>query len=1001
MHIRRDCLHWRLGIICPVRSIAWRAATITAVMALTAVLSVCAAATCSAAIRVEAYRGEPFGVGRVIVDLERGASSDPLSDDRFTVSEANGRVFYPAIGNAPVRRMVRNLLGIETPWQITFYFIFRGDEPLELTLFAPDAQQLAVQTERNARQYNELLEDWWDATEDRYEQVFRMSEYPIVVENFLTATWARRLGRDMPQPGMFVVRQIQWGDPWISQLMANEAYQNNVERDLLLGRFAADGEATIELPAPRFGGTRSANGRAGQEELPAPSPQLPAQVEPIAGHVPHECFYLRFGNFPNYLWFRDFMRHWQGDLANMLVQKSVNHNVSDRFQRQIAVGESRLARVMGPTVVRDVAIIGFDPYMRDGAAMGILFQANNSMLLSNNLNEQRHDAMNEHKGSTEDTIRVAEHDVSYIASPDGRLRSYYAVDGDFHLVTTSRRLVERFYEAGGGNRSLGASDEFQATRDETPLEREDTIFLYASAAFFENLASPHYRVELDRRLRSIGEMRAVDLARLAARVEGHDAQSLADLIEADLLPPSFGERADGSRLDVMEPSPSRSKIRRGGRGHGEGESSVGALRDSLRGIAGAMVPIADMPVERITRAEAARLSEFDRNIRASVGRFAPLSLALKRERSPVTADWDRITANVRLAQYAQTGLGGWVNFLAPSTVARVAPIEGDVASLELVFNAAGQPVHLFGGLRDFRTPLVVRQGEVRADAPAPEFIRAYVGGWPRPHLLDRILGRPAGPFDDQGIARTNGLFDLWLRRADDFFLFSFKRDVLVEVGQQLAMVEAERPAQVRLFIDDLSNKQVATAVSGLGYMRARNTSAGGARFMNSLVTQLHVPPEEARELAEQLVGGKFDCPLGGDYALVDPNVPLAARGEGRQGEGDETLPPPAEAGSTSGGRKLWVSTATPPENRFLLTEIPADYQMPMMSWFRGASADVARDSADFVLHADLDMMHIEVGPPEDPEANDDSILSLPSLRRLFGGSERKKDEEVKPAARNE
>jgi hypothetical protein len=360
---------------------------------------------------------------------------------------------------------------------------------------------------------------------------------------------------------------------------------------------------------------------------------------------------------------------------------------------------------------------------------------------------------------------------------------------------------------------------------------------------------------------------------------------------------------------------------------------------------------------------------------------------------------------MRVSQYSQTNYGFIVNLLAPATPMRVAPIDGDVASLELVFNAAGQPVHLFGGLRDFRTPLVVRRGEVEADAPAPEFIRAYVGGWPRPHLLDRILGRPAGPFDDEGIARTNGLFDLWLRRADDFLLFSFKRDVLVEVGQQLAMVEAERPAQARLFIDDLSDKQVATAVSGLGYMRSRNTSASGARFMNSLVTQLHVQPEEARQLAEQLVGGKFDCPLGGDYALVDPNIPVSARGESlgdvRRGDRKETLPPPAEPGPQGGSRKLWVSTATAPENRFLLTEIPEDYQMPMMDWFRGASADVARDGDDINLHAELDMVHIEVGPPEDPGTADEGILGLPGLRNLFGGSSRTKDEEVTPTAAEE
>jgi hypothetical protein len=261
--------------------------------------------------------------------------------------------------------------------------------------------------------------------------------------------------------------------------------------------------------------------------------------------------------------------------------------------------------------------------------------------------------------------------------------------------------------------------------------------------------------------------------------------------------------------------------------------------------------------------------------------------------------------------------------------------------------------------------------------PTSEYIRAYIGGWPRPHLLDRFLGRPAGAFDDEGIARTNGLFDLWLRRADDFFLFSFKRDVLLEVGQQLAMVDAEKPAQIRLHIDDLHDKQVADAVSALGYMRARDASASGSRFMNSLTAQLHVPPQDARTVAETLVAGKFDCPLGGDYELV----PLPQRGEGL-GEG---------------GRELWASTATTPANRFLLTVIPDDYTMPLMNWFRGLGADVGRTNDELNLHAELDMVHIEVGPPEDPDEAAGGLL--PGLNNLFGFG--KKDAQVKPASANE
>ena len=960
---------------------------------------VLAVAACPAAVRIEAYRGQPLGVGRVTIDLQPGSSSNPWGDDRFTVSDSQGRVLYPAMQNAPARRLLRNFLGIETPWQVTFYFVFRGEEPLRLIVYAPDAAEFTVRPDEDRRAHDELLDEWWDATTDRYQQVFRQAEYPVVVENFLTATWARRLGRDMPEPGLFFLRRSRQGDPWMSRLAANEAYQNNVERDLLLGRFYNDNDEQATIPlselndvaawVPRVEQRQRAPSRTGaspearpqppnSEELPTPPD---AEIEAIAGHVPHECFYLRFGNFPNYLWFRDFVNHWRGDLANMIVQQAVNHDNGERFRQQIAVGETRLARVMGPRVIRDVAIIGFDPYMRDGAAMGILFHANNSMLLRNNLTEQRQDAMEAHEGAEEQTLRIAGQDVSYIASRDGKLRSYYAVDGDYHLVATSRRLVERFYEAGADTRSLANSAEFREARRATPLARDDTIFLYLSAAFFENLAGPHYRIELDRRLRSIGEMRALRLARLAARAEGVEPTREENLADAGLLPRGFGSRADGSKL--LE--------------------SNGILRDSVRGRRGAMVPIADVPVDRVTPAEAARYEEFARSIDAEVGRFVPIAVAMKRQTSPEKRGWDRITTDVRIAPYSQTRLAPWANMLGPPAPVRVAPIAGDVASAEIVVDALGQPVHLFGGLRDFRTPLIVRQGEVKAGAATAEYIRAYVGGYPRPHLLDRIFGAPTGPFDDRGIARNDRLFDLWLRRADDFFLFSFKRDVLLEVGPQLAMVDAERPAQIRLFVDDVTDNEVATAVSGLGYMRARDTSASAARFMNSLVTQLHVPPEKARETAEDLVDGQFKCPLGGEYELI-PLAFGAGQGERLQrAQNGEELPPPVESALGGGherenARKLWASTAVIPENRFLLTEVPADYEMPLMNWFRGASADVTRGNDALAAHAELDMVHLDIEPEPDESGEG---FKLPSLRDLFGGWGRTNDEEVRPAAATE
>jgi hypothetical protein len=54
-------------------------------------------ATCCAEVRVEAYRGEPFGIGRVTIDLPQGVTA--AGDDRFGLAEADNRLLYPVLNS--------------------------------------------------------------------------------------------------------------------------------------------------------------------------------------------------------------------------------------------------------------------------------------------------------------------------------------------------------------------------------------------------------------------------------------------------------------------------------------------------------------------------------------------------------------------------------------------------------------------------------------------------------------------------------------------------------------------------------------------------------------------------------------------------------------------------------------------------------------------------------------------------------------------------------------
>ena len=859
--------------------------------------------------RWEAYTGEPFGVGSVTLRVDRDRPSMPLGDERFMVAEAGGRVLYPVLQQAPVRRLFRQLLEIDTPANVTIYFLFQGDGPFELQAFAPSEQLVTVTPQRNPQAYQRLLDQWWNEYSGRWKRLQQNPEFPPVVENYLAATLARRLGKEMPEaPGGLLLGRAKKATA-AEELFAGEAFLLRLDRQLL----RSPSESDSLPPAP--------------EPLPSPMawspPSFPAEglddvpVEAIAAHVPEECFYLRFGTFKNYLWFRDLKKKWQGDLQNMIQRRGIDSQAPKRIEQQLSLRESALAKILGPQVIDDVAIIGLDTNLNQGPAIGILFQAKNNFLLAQDLNSKRREALDKFSDATETTVTIAEHEVSLIATPDGKVRSYYAVDGDYHLVATSRSLVERFYRAGGGERSLAISDGLRYARLKLPLERNDAMFAYASSAFFQQLCSPAVRIECLRRMESARELKLLELARMAAVAEGVVDSEKAkqtgrdELIRAGLLPEGFGLRADDSRLV---------------------EDAEGGV-DSLRGRLGYFLPVADSPeVTEATAEEVAAYRQFSARFRDEIGSLPPLAAGLQRESHDGV---ETMIADVHLLYTTGMKLSRWTKHLGQPSDEQVAAVEGDVASFEAVLDVPvpliggeKQAHHLFGALRDFRSPLVVQRGAVVPGAPPAELIRGYLGAWPIPGVLE-LLGGSA--LVDQPEPQPLG-DEAWQAGRDEFLLLSFKQDVIEQVLPQLAIVPAVRPAQVRFAVSDLTGTQLSETVSALGYKRARETCVAASRLMNTLAGQLHVPRSECRDVAERLVDGRFVCPLGGEYQLYQPPR----------------------------GLPVWVSTALPESNRFLLTAVPDDFELPILTWFRGLRGDMEVAGRETCFHVEVDMAPIAI-----------------------------------------
>ncbi len=502
----------------------------------------------AAQYRAEAILGASLGVGRIEIRLPEAEYSPALGIDGLLVRERNGRVFYPAIQHREMPEIVTNTLKssrrplvqlfgevLDQPPTAVVYFLFDGEEPLDLSIQSTRIERVIVRPRPNPRGWSRLLQQWWQHFADRPGLLKQKDDYPPIVQNYLEATLARRLGLPLPaeRPSLPWKRDFQ---EQVGVSLATEQVKIEFERRRILGNPALAEPADQPLPEAIAA-------------APAPSPDVPADtvIEPVAMHVPAECLYVRFGNFNNFLWLQDTLKKWNGDARNLVSLRGLDYAMSARMEQGLVLQQTALSRLFGATVIQDVAIIGTDAYFADGAAYGLLFQASNNMLLGADFNRQRAERLKAESDVTESAVEIGGRKVSFLSSPDGRVRSFYVTSGDFHFVTRSRRLAERFLEtAAAPETALGSGAGFRHARALMPTARDDTVFVYMSEPFLDNLVSPAYRIETARRLEALADIELAAAARYPP-----DPRAIPDSIEAlkkhGHLPPEFGVRPDGSQ----------------------------------------------------------------------------------------------------------------------------------------------------------------------------------------------------------------------------------------------------------------------------------------------------------------------------------------------------------------------------------------------------------------------------------------------------------------------
>jgi hypothetical protein len=897
--------------------------------AVTATLSALAGDTPA---RAQAIPGEPFGVAALRVPLATDEAARLYESGGLLLTDREGRTHYPVLSNPSLLdRLSDNLLQTESPAPdaVDALFLFRGTEPLDITVYTPAPQTIRlVPRPERPLVTNRLYQRWWRAYSAMAQKQARDGDHPPLVYTYLTSMLGQRLGL---QPPLLSRREADDAERWPRSLQLLFGIEKL--RDAVMRRTMQRGPGAVEpanrpLPATPQWGTLPITAA---DDVP---------VEPMSMHVPEECFFVHFGTFDNFLWFRDFLREIGGDLTCLIKLRGHNVGIDQRLQRQMALSDTVLVDLFGSRVASDAAIIGRDLFLREGPALGLLLQAKNSGALGVGIRQQREEALTAEKenGATLETVTIGNQQVSLLSTPDNTLRSYYAVDGDYHLVTTSRAIVERFFAAGAGDRPLGASAEFRYARSVMPLTRNDTIFAYFSSTFFQGLFSPQYQIELARRLEAVTDIELTMLARLAARGESLTGDTIEQLVAARLLPSGFGRRADGSG-PLLEDK---------------------RVLDSLRGVRGFFLPVPDVELRGATASEVAHYAEQAEIFRSDWRQLDPLVVGIGRK-AGAERGRELISIDAHLSPVGLEKYGKLLLLLGPATNQRIRSDTEQLmtiqASLFGGLDYPGVPAHqLFVGLEDLPATNTAPPRGLLQWLQLLQAAPGYLGAWPAPGFLDWLPVWIASEPDPNGFSRLP--LGLWRWQGGDFSLLSFRKDVLDRVTPRLRIEETPKAAQIRLQARDFSESALAPWLDDLYVRRAQQVALGNVRLLHLLSNQFRVPRKESLDIANALLDTRLVSLPGGAYEL--------------NAQGDDFT--------------CWQATG--------LSMAPSAEKLenvaPLLRWFRGLNLDVARQQDRLTLHADIDMQR-QTGTTANP---------LKLIESLLGGKKDRTDaEQQKPPAK--
>jgi hypothetical protein len=307
-------------------------------------------------------------------------------------------------------------------------------------------------------------------------------------------------------------------------------------------------------------------------------------AEPLALAAPARFFYLRFASLTHLFRLLDEADTWITPAAVVVTSGAEDHDLQRRYQTSLGLARTEVGRILGPRVVTDLAVVGSDPYLREGTDLTLVFRLKSVPAFEAGLTQVLSSHEPAHGKISRSELLHAGVTIAVSRSADGAVHQHRAEVGEFYLVSNSpaaiKAVIDTIQKKAPALANQADFRYFLARDAAVPTD----VLGFLSDAFIAEVVGPRQKILEARRMLAGADLLAPGYASLLfGWLHGKPPASVDEIVESGFLSREELRHAGSNEVISFDP------------GHAA-RSSWGSVGD--------MTPLIDRPVPtKVTETE--------------------------------------------------------------------------------------------------------------------------------------------------------------------------------------------------------------------------------------------------------------------------------------------------------------------------------------------------------------------------------------------------------------